>query len=173
MLNVFHVPAQVMGRPYRDVISILIEHYGLNTTADELMPIIANIEYDLFRKVEVMPGSMRLLNYLVRNNIPIALATGSSEQKVQIKTGHLPDLIKCFPLERRVTADFHKLQPGRGKPNPDVFIYAAELLGRTTEEQRKRCLVFEDGVPVCHVMSATSSLCSADCIGHSLGCHGL
>ena len=35
----------------------------------------------------------------------------------------------------------------RGKPHPDIFLYAAETLGITTDEDRARTLVFEDGIP--------------------------
>lgn len=137
-----------MGRPQPDATQLFIDYFELDTTPEQLQPEMAKIEYDLFTKVECLPGALRLVKYLVQNNIPIAMATGSTDAKVKIKTSHLPELINCFPPHARVTSDFHKLKPGRGKPHPDVFLLAAETIGRTSPEQLAKTLAFEDGVPV-------------------------
>lgn len=138
-----------MGQPQREAMKLFISYFGLDTTPEEMQPKIAQIEYELFTQVKPLPGALRLVKYLVDNKIPIALATGSSEDKVKIKTSHLPELIDCFPKDCRVTSNYPLLKPGRGKPHPDVFLLAGETIGRTTPEQRARTLTFEDGVPVC------------------------
>lgn len=140
--------SQVMGQPQPDALWFFIKYYGLDTTPERLQPELAKIEHDLFTKVKPLPGALRLVKYLVDHKIPIALATGSTEDKVKLKTSHLPELIDCFPKDCRVTSCYPKLKPGRGKPHPDVFLLAGETIGRLTPEQRARTLTFEDGLPV-------------------------
>lgn len=38
--------------------------------------------------------------------------------------GHLQEIFGCFPEEHVVTADAPELQPGRGKPCPDVSMFS-------------------------------------------------
>ena len=61
------------------------------------------------------------------------------------QTTHLPELFSHFPKASIVTADTEQVK--RGKPHPDIFLYAAETLGISTDEERARTLVFEDGIP--------------------------
>jgi beta-phosphoglucomutase-like phosphatase (HAD superfamily) len=62
-----------------------------------------------------------------------------------LQTTHLPELFSHFPTASIVTADTEQVK--RGKPHPDIFLYAAETLGVKTDEDRARTLVFEDGIP--------------------------
>jgi len=77
--------------------------------------------------------------------VPIAIATGSRQKNFVLKTTHLPELFSHFPTASIVTADTEQVK--RGKPHPDIFLYAAETLGIETDEDRARTLVFEDGIP--------------------------
>jgi len=42
---------------------------------------------------------------------------------------HLPDIFSLFPPTVILTADSPEVQPGRGKPFPDIFLAAAHALG--------------------------------------------
>jgi hypothetical protein len=42
----------------------------------------------------------------------------------------LPEIFSLFPPTSILTADSPEVKPGRGKPNPDIFLAAAHSLGR-------------------------------------------
>lgn len=151
---------------------LTIESYLLqrNKLQDEMWP-----------GVPLLPGATRLVTHLIKHNIPIAVATGSRRSKFYIKTqtgaegatdeAKKTEKQRLFEMfgERVVCADDDtdvpcadgSLRKMLGKPNPDVFLVAAEkALGRRvgfepkgTEgvtdkqvEERGRGLVFEDAV---------------------------
>ncbi|GJJ06366.1 hypothetical protein Clacol_000557 [Clathrus columnatus] len=101
-----------------------------------------------------MPGAVKLITHLHQHSIPIAIATGSDRRVLELKTSHLPELIEPFGSHTICADDVE-----RGKPNPDIFLKAAQSLGRnvgrgdyersTTEqrEERTKGLVFEDAIP--------------------------
>jgi beta-phosphoglucomutase-like phosphatase (HAD superfamily) len=68
--------------------------------------------------------------------IPMAVASGSDRKLVELSLAAL-GLTELFPIV--ITPD--NVGVGRGKPAPDMFLLAAELLGLAAET----CLVFEDG----------------------------
>lgn len=105
--------------------------------------------------VRPLPGVVKLVNHLAKHKIPIAVATGSMRRNYVLKTTHLPELFDLFE-GKVVCGDDPRLQ-GRGKPNPDVFLLAAEILGKKVGmgdvtdltsgdlvEERARGLIFED-----------------------------
>lgn len=124
-----------------------------------------NILQDLaWPTVPLLPGVRKLVLHLKKHKIPISVATGSRRRNYEMKTGHLGEVFGCFE-GKVVCADDTQYAGMRGKPNPDIFLVAAkEMLGKNvgplagegeagvelSEEQkqeRKKGLVFEDGVP--------------------------
>ena len=103
----------------------------------------------LFRQVPPMTGAVNLVRHLVRPlrpadpsshaltpqydaGVPIALATGSNYANLLLKTSHLPEIFDLFPPANILTADSPEVKPGRGKPQPDIFLAAAHSLGEYT-----------------------------------------
>lgn len=79
-------------------------------------------------------GAAALLEQLVESGIDMALATGSSVARMTLAL-QVTDLARFFN-SRACSAD----QVVNGKPAPDLFFYAAGLIGRAPRE----CLVLED-----------------------------
>jgi len=75
--------------------------------------------------------NMELLNTLHSNGVRIAVATGSTRRSI------IP-IMEKFGI--RVDAVVTSEDVKRGKPNPDLFLCAAERLGLSPE----RCIVVED-----------------------------
>ena len=79
------------------------------------------------------PGVREIFSYLKENHIKTALATSTQRERVEIyfEKGNLPLQFDATVCGREVK---------NGKPAPDVFLKAAELLGVEPGE----CLVIED-----------------------------
>lgn len=104
----------------------------------------------------LLPGVSRLIQHLKANNIPIAVATSSRRRNYVLKTAHHSQVFSCFDEKIVCGDDVH--YNIRSKPEPDIFLAAANLLGRdvgvgTTKatdlqiEERRKGLVFEDAIP--------------------------
>lgn len=80
------------------------------------------------------PGIRRLFDYLRSRNIPIALATSTTESTARwmIEQAALSPYFSGWAFGSEVE---------RGKPEPDIFLLAKERLGIA---DASRCVVFED-----------------------------
>ena len=83
--------------------------------------------------VKFMPGAEKLLKFLKKNNVKIALASGSSLNSVM---HHLNEVSAVEYFDAIVGGN----EVINGKPAPDIFLLAAERLGVKPCE----CYVFED-----------------------------
>lgn len=84
-------------------------------------------------RVEFMEGAKELLEWLRAKGIPMAVASGSDVDLVRSNMEKLnaAGYFQCFLGSESVE---------KGKPAPDVFLKAAEMLSAEPE----RCIVFED-----------------------------
>lgn len=80
------------------------------------------------------PGVTTLLDYLYTSNIPIALATSTSEHSARW-------MIEKAGFARYFTAYAFGSEVTNGKPSPDIFLLAMKRLGLETPQN---CVVFED-----------------------------
>jgi HAD superfamily hydrolase (TIGR01509 family) len=126
--------ARLDGKRNRDIFPILfgrpLERDALHAYADEKEAIYRELSRG---RLVPLRGLPRLLSALARRGIGVALATSAPEPNV----GHSLEELGLAALGARVArAD---LVP-HGKPHPDVFLAAAEMLGVAPES----CLAFED-----------------------------
>ncbi|WP_369177798.1 HAD family hydrolase [Streptomyces mutabilis] len=85
--------------------------------------------------LEAVPGVVGLLEKLAVDEVPYCVASSGSHERIRVghrKTG----LDRWFEDERIFSSE----DVGRGKPAPDLFLYAAERMGVGPE----RCVVVED-----------------------------
>ena len=94
--------------------------------------------------VPLLPGIEKLVCYLKKYDIPIAVATGSRKRNYVLKTSgeRVRSVFQHFDLEKnvvtgdplpedpdvpgRVANGGRGIRKGRGKPNPDIFLVAAK-----------------------------------------------
>ncbi|KAH0548963.1 pseudouridine-5'-phosphatase isoform X1 [Cotesia glomerata] len=132
---------QVLGRPEAVGINLIIDYFKLPLSFEEVQLKYHQFQEELFVEVRVMPGAERLLRHLVKHNIPIALATSSSEKSYELKTRKLKPVFELF---------HHRVLGGsdpdvkHGKPAPDIFLVAASRFSDSNPVQPSQCLVFED-----------------------------
>lgn len=111
--------------------------YNLNNTIEELIEMERNGFFDFLsspdmtiKPIEYIP---ELLKALHQNDYKIALASSSPIRVIEFIMDSFK--IKKY-FDELVTGDFVK----RSKPEPDIFLYAADKLGVLPEE----CVVVED-----------------------------
>lgn len=94
---------------------------------------------------EILPDVVRILEHLAMLEQPIALGSASQNARTILKKVNLYD-------------HFHAIVDGtnvsKAKPDPEVFLRAAELLNKTPNE----CVVFEDSVAGIQAANAANML---------------
>lgn len=85
----------------------------------------------------LVDGAEDLLNYLQEHGIPYCLATGSRAESVDFYLKTL-GIRRWFDPARNIVFNDGIIP---GKPEPDIYRFAAEKIGLTPAE----CLIFEDG----------------------------
>ena len=163
------IKAKLQGRPGPAATKIFHDWAGLPLTPEEYVAENSVLQKKLFPNSKPLPGVVDLLASLGRtrywevtedqdkkqqgsSRVHIALATSSHKANFLLKTDHLTELFSVFPSHRRVLGDDTRLQPGRGKPLPDIFLLALKTINDSlpADEEPIRpeeCLVFEDSVP--------------------------
>ncbi|MGV9249414.1 HAD family hydrolase [Streptomyces sp. NPDC003710] len=87
------------------------------------------------RELKPVPGAMGVLEKLCADGVPYCVASSGSHERIRV--GHRTSGLDRWFDGGRI---FSSQDVGRGKPAPDLFLYAAERMGVAPE----RCLVVED-----------------------------
>lgn len=87
------------------------------------------------RELQPVPGAVQVLEKLAGDGVPYCVASSGSHERIRV--GHRKTGLDRWFDEGRV---FSSQDVGRGKPAPDLFLYAAERMGVAPE----RCVVVED-----------------------------
>lgn len=82
---------------------------------------------------DLLPGVKKILDFLTENNIPFALGSASKNARPILKGLNIEEQFKAIVDGNDVT---------KAKPDPEVFLIAAEKLGIPPED----CVVFEDSL---------------------------
>ncbi|ELS55339.1 HAD family hydrolase [Streptomyces viridochromogenes] len=87
------------------------------------------------RELKAVAGVVDVLEKLVGEEVPYCVASSGSHERIRV--GHRTTGLERFFEDGRI---FSSQDVGRGKPAPDLFLYAAERMGVAPE----RCVVVED-----------------------------
>lgn len=82
---------------------------------------------------DILPGVLKVLDYLDQNNVPYALGSASKNAR---------KILKKINLYKRFTAIVDGTDVTQAKPDPEVFLIAAKKM----QVQPENCVVFEDSV---------------------------
>ena len=123
------------GRNKFDNASGLIEALQLTVSVEQLLAVQQPLARDKVRQARAMPGAERLVQHLQATGVPLAIATSSGRESVEIKLAPHPWLQR---IAVRVHGDDPQIQ--QGKPAPDLFIEAARRL----HVEPAQCWAFED-----------------------------
>jgi len=97
-------------------------------TIVESLPFFHSLE-----KIDPMPGLIQLLEKLNKRKIPMAVASSSDPETIRI-------IIEKSGLRKYFQYTVSSSEAGKSKPEPDVFLYAAQLL----DVEPEKCVVIED-----------------------------
>lgn len=87
------------------------------------------------RELEAVSGAAEVLNGLVEAGVPYCVASSGSHERIRV--GHRKTGLDAWFRDENI---FSAEDVGRGKPEPDLFLYAASRMGVAPE----RCVVVED-----------------------------
>lgn len=105
------------------------EHLDSSQIAIEIL----NKMYELLKNVNIMKGSLDLIDYYYKKGIPVSIASSSRVEYIKIA-------IDILGIEQKVSfVNSAEFEPA-GKPEPFVFSSVAKHL----KIEPSRCLVFED-----------------------------
>ncbi|NGZ75120.1 HAD family hydrolase [Saccharibacillus alkalitolerans] len=109
--------------------------FGMSQTVEEIVAYQMGHKIEALRAADMEPidGIRELLAELKRAGIPCAVASSSPPAFIEA-------VLEKFGLRGEFAAVASGEEVPRGKPAPDVFLRAAELLGANPE----RCVVLED-----------------------------
>ncbi|MEU1305594.1 HAD family hydrolase [Streptomyces shenzhenensis] len=87
------------------------------------------------RELKPVSGAVGVLEKLAADGVPYCVASSGSHERIRV--GHRTTGLDRWFEDSRI---FSSQDVGRGKPAPDLFLYAAERMGVAPE----RCVVVED-----------------------------
>ncbi|XP_062712002.1 probable pseudouridine-5'-phosphatase isoform X2 [Aedes albopictus] len=130
---------KVMGTTEQRTVSIIVNDLKLSCTVDEFLKKFREKQLVDLAGAPLMRGAERLVRHLHENNIPIALATSSGTDSVEVKTKNHQELFNLFHHKVMGSSD---AEVKEGKPAPDIFLVAASRF--PDKPSPDQCLVFED-----------------------------
>lgn len=86
-------------------------------------------------ELRAVPGSEAVLDWLETQGVGVCVASSGSHERIRTTLG-ITGLLERFGDDHIFSAD----DVGRGKPEPDLFLHVAEVLGANPA----RCAVIED-----------------------------
>ncbi|CAL1676845.1 unnamed protein product [Lasius platythorax] len=131
--------AKIMGFKSAEALQTIIDLLQLSITVQAFEDKLAPIYQEAFPRCDLMPGVEKLLLHLKKNNVPIALATSSSQESSDLKTQKWKNVFNLFNHKVYGGSD---LEVSHGKPSPDIFLIAAKRFPDNPDPSK--CLVFED-----------------------------
>ena len=128
----------VLGVSYRLAIEFYKKTFGLSVPTEEMMRRRGEIATEFFaNRIDLFPSTKQVLEELRRMSPPVRLGLATSS----VSTSARP-----FLDRHKLTPFFEVIVTGeeveRGKPDPDIYLRAAENLDVATDA----CLVIEDSL---------------------------
>jgi beta-phosphoglucomutase len=115
---------------------VLREKYNMKQSVGELVEMTNRLVTPYFRsmdRIEPMPGIVALIKKLKKKGILLALASSSYSDVIDI-------ILRKTGLKNFFDVVVDSQMAGSSKPDPDIFLLAAEKLGVSPD----RCIVIED-----------------------------
>ena len=140
-----------VGIGTKEMMEDIKKMYDINETIENLVSKNNKNYLEIAKEnTPVFPEMHKFLQFLKSNNYPLALASGSSPEIIEI-------VLSITKLKEYFDVVLSAEQVEKGKPAPDVFLEAAKQLGVPFEN----CLVIEDSKPGVEAAKSASMYCIA------------
>lgn len=124
----------IEGMSFTETAQYFVDTFSLPETVDELKVIWNQQAMEQYRsQVNVKPGIPEFLRWLKEHHIRVGIATSNSRELLDV-------FLQARDLDRYIDVAVTSCDVCAGKPAPDVYLKAAELLRVNPND----CLVFED-----------------------------
>ncbi|XP_060517232.1 probable pseudouridine-5'-phosphatase [Cylas formicarius] len=133
------VKLKMLGLTERDTAIVAIREMDLPVTNEEFLKIYREKVRQGQLHPKLMPGVQELIKHLYKNDVPMAVATSSSQTAVDLKTKDHQHVFKMF---QHIVCGSSDPDVANGKPAPDIFLVAARRFADSPHPSK--CLVFED-----------------------------
>ncbi|MER5832809.1 HAD family hydrolase [Streptomyces sp. NPDC002130] len=124
-----------MGSAMHRIHELVLERTGQRLPDDFDDVFHARVFAAFEQELEAVAGVSVVLEKLAADGVPYCVASSGSHERIRV--GHRTTGLDRWFDEERI---FSSQDVGRGKPAPDLFLYAAEKMGVAPE----RCVVIED-----------------------------
>ncbi|MFE0179106.1 HAD family hydrolase [Streptomyces sp. NPDC059002] len=124
-----------MGAAMHRVHDLVLERSGQRLPADFDDVFHGRVFAAFERELQPVDGAVEILEKLTADGVAYCLASSGSHERIRV--GHRKAGLDKWFDEGRI---FSSQDVGRGKPAPDLFLYAAERMGVAPE----KCVVVED-----------------------------
>lgn len=124
---------ETTGMNYKEIYEYLDEHYETTLSKEEYMDIFDQTAREIYsERVSLLDGFHDLVEDFQDRGVPVAIVTSAPPEWHEIVT-------ERFDIAVDETISAEDID-GDGKPAPDIYQYAAEVIDREPDE----CLVIED-----------------------------
>ncbi|MCZ0211260.1 HAD family hydrolase [Streptomyces achromogenes] len=124
-----------MGSAMHRVHDLVLERTGRRLPKDFDEVFHARVFAAFERELRPVPGVTDVLEKLAADGVPYCVASSGSHERIRV--GHRTTGLDRWFTDERI---FSSEDVGRGKPAPDLFLYAAQRMGVAPG----RCVVVED-----------------------------
>ncbi|MFE0182824.1 HAD family hydrolase [Streptomyces olivaceus] len=124
-----------MGAAMHRVHDLVLERTGRRLPGDFDDVFHGRVFAAFARELEPVPGAVEVLEKLAADGVAYCVASSGSHERIRV--GHRKTGLDRWFDDGRI---FSSQDVGRGKPAPDLFLYAAERMGVAPA----RCVVVED-----------------------------
>ena len=126
--------AILMGRGSREAVAIMIEHYNLRESVEDVIEERNELVSGLFREfLQPIPYALELVKSVRNSGIKTSMASSSPKRLIEL-------VLDKFSIAGLFDLVLSGDQVPRGKPAPDIYLTAARELGVIPVN----CLVIED-----------------------------
>lgn len=140
-----------IGIGTRETLTALRAEYGIEAPVDELLAGKNALYLELAgSSTEVFPEMRAFVERLYGDNVPMAVASGSSQAAIEA-------VLAITGLHEYISLYVSAEEVAHGKPAPDVFLEAARRLGAEPAD----CVVLEDAPPGAEAAHAAGMRCIA------------
>lgn len=132
---------------------LIKEKHGVSHPVEELVKMTNALVTPYFQsleKIDPMPGVEKLIKKLKDNGMPLALASSSYSDVIQI-------ILQKTKLKKYFEVVVDSQMAGSSKPEPDIFLLSANKL----DVEPKNCLVIEDSTNGIAAAKAAGMFCVA------------